>query len=54
ELNLEINDLTTALNLEDALEIITQSDEPEPYTEDDLDNNDLDEENEKAMDNKDV
>ena len=54
ELNLDINNLTTALNLEDALEMITQSDEPEPDAEDDLDSNDLDEENEKAMEIKDA
>ena len=56
ELNLDISDLTTALNLEDALEIINQSDKPEPDEEDE-DNeeyNDLEEEDEQTVDNKDV
>ena len=38
DLNLDINDLTTAMNLEDALEILTQSTESESDDENDPEN----------------
>ena len=38
DLNLEINDLTTAMNLEDALDILTQSTESETDDENDPEN----------------
>ena len=57
DLNFDINDLTTATNLKDALEILTQSAEPETDDENDAENaenNDvLEMETEKGEDNED-
>ena len=54
--NLDIDGLTTAMNLEDALEILTQSTEPETDDENDagnVENNDtFEKEPEKGLDNK--
>ncbi len=52
DLNLDFSDLTTAMNLEDALEILTQSTEPEMDAED-VENDDiLEKEAEKGADNE--
>lgn len=54
DLNLDFSDLTTAMNLEDALEILTQSTEPEMDAED-VENDDiLEKETEKEVDNEDA
>lgn len=54
DLNLDFSDLTTAMNLEDALEILTQSTEPEMDAED-VENDDiLGKETEKEVDNEDA
>ena len=54
--NLDIDGLTTAMNLEDALEILTQSTEPETDDENDaenVENNDtFEKEPEKGLDNE--
>ncbi len=56
DLNLDINDLTTAMNLEDGLEILTQSTEPETdaENENEIDENNgvLEKETEKGADNE--
>jgi rsbT antagonist protein RsbS len=52
DLNLDFSGLTTAMNLEDALEILTQSTEPEMDAED-VENDDiLEKEAEKGADNE--
>ncbi len=52
DLNLDFSDLTTAMNLEDALEILTQSTEPEMDAED-VENDDiLEKEAETGADNE--
>jgi rsbT antagonist protein RsbS len=58
DLNSDINDLTTAMNLEDGLEILTQSTEPETDDEHDAENaenNDVPEkETVKGLNNEDT
>ncbi len=50
--NLDIDGLTTAMNLEDALEILTQSTEPETDDENDADNDTEDVENNDVLENE--
>ncbi len=52
DLNLDFSDLTTAMNLEDALEILTQSTEPEMDAEDVENDHILEKEAEKGADNE--
>jgi rsbT antagonist protein RsbS len=54
DLNLDFSDLTTAMNLEDALEILTQSTEPEMDAEDAENDYILEKETEKEVDNEDA
>jgi rsbT antagonist protein RsbS len=56
DLNLDFNDLTTAMNLEDGLEILTQSTEPETDVENENENDEnndaIEKELEKGVDNE--
>jgi rsbT antagonist protein RsbS len=54
DLDLDFSDLITAMNLEDALEILTQSTEPEMDAEDIENDAILEKETEEGVDNKDV
>lgn len=54
DLDLDFSDLITAMNLEDALEILIQSTEPEMDTEDVENDTILEKETEKGVDDEDI